>query len=66
MKNKRFRMVNHVKDGERRADQRIYISDISKVSNEFNWKPKVTIEEGYDKIMKWVKENKEQLKEMYQ
>lgn len=50
---------------KRRADQKIYISDITKVSKEFNWTPKVTIDQGYDQILDWVKTNKNILKELY-
>ena len=53
------------KHKERRADQEIYISDITKVSNDFNWKPQVTIKKGYAQILEWVKENKNLLKELY-
>lgn len=34
----------------RQADQKIYISNISKVSKMLNWKPKVGVLEGIDKI----------------
>lgn len=50
---------------QRRADQKIYISDNTKVSNDFNWTPKVSIEKGYDQIIEWVKENKNLLKQLY-
>lgn len=54
-----------IKDEERRADQRIYISDTSKVRARFNWQPNTTISEGYDQIIEWVKANKSKLKELY-
>lgn len=48
--------MQKVKQEEQRtADQKIYISDITKVSNDFNWKPKVKLEEGIDGIMEWIK-----------
>ena len=43
---------------ERRADQRIYISDISKVSEEFGWAPTISPYESYKLIVEWVKENR--------
>ena len=39
----------------RKADQKLYISDITKVSNDFNWSPEVTINEGLIKVIDWVK-----------
>lgn len=55
-----------IKSGpERRADQAIYISDITKVSQEFGWEPVISMEQGYEEILKWVKTNKELLKEIY-
>lgn len=49
----------------RRADQAIYISDISRVSKKFNWSPTISPLEGYRKIIKWTHENKELLESMY-
>jgi len=42
----------------RQADQKVYISDIKKVSERFNWKPKVSPEEGVKKLLQWTEENK--------
>ena len=39
----------------RPSDQKVYVSDISKVSTIFNWKPQVDVKEGIAKIYKWVK-----------
>jgi len=50
---------------ERRADQRIYISDISKVSEEFGWVPTISPYESYRLIVEWVKEHKEILGELH-
>jgi CDP-paratose 2-epimerase len=46
-------------DDWRLADQRIYISDISKVNARFDWKPEVTPKEGVKKSIDWVLANKE-------
>lgn len=43
--------------GWRPSDQKVYISDISKVSRKLKWQPKVSIEQGLDKLLKWVKIN---------
>lgn len=42
----------------RPSDQKVYISEISKVKNDLGWKPKVSFEEGVDKLITWVKENR--------
>ena len=41
----------------RAADQKIYISDISKAKEVFGWEPKVSPEEGVSKLNDWVKQN---------
>ena len=43
----------------RPGDQKIYVSDISKAKNLLGWKPKVSKEEGVNKLIEWVQENKE-------
>ncbi len=43
----------------RPGDQKVYVSDISKVQKLLGWKPKVSKEEGIDRLIEWVKENKE-------
>lgn len=63
-KNKKFSFISHKKQ-TRRADQAIYISDISNVSAEFNWAPEKTIDQGYNEILEWVKQNKETLEKIY-
>lgn len=41
----------------RPSDQKVYISDISKVSRELGWSPKVSVDEGADRLIAWVREN---------
>lgn len=41
----------------RTADQKVYISDISRAKEEFGWEPKVSPEEGISRLHKWVSEN---------
>ena len=43
----------------RPGDQKVYISDISKAQRLLGWKPRIAKEEGIDKLIKWVGENKE-------
>jgi len=45
----------------RPSDQKVYISDITKVKNILNWTPKTNIESGLEKLIKWVQNNLELL-----
>ena len=56
-----FKMKHKFSDW-RPSDQKVYISDISKVSKELNWKPKLEPCEGVELLIEWVKENKELFK----
>lgn len=42
----------------RKGDQKIFISDNSKIQKAFNWKPKISSYEGIEKIYHWLEENK--------
>lgn len=46
-------------DDWRPADQRVYISDISKAQKLLNWAPRINPEEGVKKVVDWVSGNKE-------
>lgn len=41
----------------RPSDQKVYISDISKVSKKLDWQPKINVDMGLENILKWVKDN---------
>lgn len=41
----------------RPSDQKVYISDISKVSGELGWRPKINPKEGASMLVEWVKDN---------
>jgi len=43
----------------RPGDQKIYISDISKVKKYLGWSPKISVEKGLSLLYHWVAENKE-------
>jgi len=45
-------------DEWRKFDQKVYVSDISKVSSILRWKPSVAPAEGVTRIVRWIKENK--------
>ena len=51
----KFRKTEH-KDW-RPSDQKVYISDITKVSKALSWKPSITIEKGLGKLVEWVGAN---------
>ena len=40
-------------------DQKVYISNIKKIGDELNWKPRTGVQEGFKKIIEWVKNHKE-------
>jgi CDP-paratose 2-epimerase len=42
----------------RQADQKVYISDISKISKRFDWTPEVSPAEGVRRLVRWTEENK--------
>jgi CDP-paratose 2-epimerase len=41
----------------RPADQKVYISDISRASERLGWKPKVNPQQGVMKLVDWVSKN---------
>lgn len=47
------------------GDQAVYISDITKAKQELNWIPKIDISTGLNKLISWIKENKDIFKEWY-
>ncbi len=42
----------------RASDQKVYISDITKIKNNLNWQPKIDIAQGVERLIGWIKENK--------
>ncbi len=42
----------------RPGDQRVFVADITKAKKEFNWKPKIGIKKGIEKLYNWVINNK--------
>ena len=41
----------------RPSDQKVYISDISRIKRMLKWQPRVSIREGVVKLIDWVKAN---------
>ena len=50
------------KDDWRPGDQKVYISDVNKISKALGWKPKTDIHEGINKMAEWIEENNEIIK----
>ena len=48
----------------RHGDQRVYISDITKLQKYTNWNPQVTIREGVKKLVDWTEKNIEKIKKV--
>ncbi|MFO0907017.1 MAG: GDP-mannose 4,6-dehydratase [Isosphaeraceae bacterium] len=42
----------------RPGDQRVFVADVSKVQRELGWSPKVSVDQGVDRLIAWVKENR--------
>jgi CDP-paratose 2-epimerase len=42
---------------ERPGDQPIYVSDIRKAENEFEWRPRISVEEGARRLFDWIRAN---------
>jgi CDP-paratose 2-epimerase len=53
------RPIEHSFGDWRPGDQPVYISDIGKAKNEFDWAPTISAREGVKKLTAWVKDNKE-------
>jgi CDP-paratose 2-epimerase len=43
----------------RPGDQPIYVSDITKASKDFGWRPKTPVDEGLDRLFNWVREHED-------
>ncbi|NQT00082.1 MAG: GDP-mannose 4,6-dehydratase, partial [Candidatus Omnitrophica bacterium] len=41
----------------RPSDQKVYISDITKIKDTLGWGPKIGVEEGVRKLIKWAEQN---------
>jgi len=45
----------------RPGDQPVFICDISKAKKDFNWSPKITVDDGIKKLFNWVIKNKKEI-----
>jgi CDP-paratose 2-epimerase len=49
----------------RKADLPIYFTDNRKAAGALNWKPSVTIDQGFDRILAWIRANEATLRARY-
>ena len=56
--------INYGQEDWRPGDQKIFVSDNTKVSNELNWVPKVAPDEGVGKLIDWVRAHQALLKQV--
>lgn len=56
------KLVGHpievARDDWRPGDQKVFYADTRKAERELGWKPKIDLEEGIERLFKWVKDNK--------
>jgi CDP-paratose 2-epimerase len=43
----------------RPGDQRIFVSDIRKAAGELGWRPKITVEDGIQRLIEWILQNRQ-------
>ena len=51
------RKIEVARAGWRPGDQRVFYADFSKARNELGWEPKIDLEEGIERLFRWVQEN---------
>jgi CDP-paratose 2-epimerase len=52
-------------DAVRKADLPIYFTDNRKAARVLNWQPSVSLDEGFDRILAWIRSNEKTLRERY-
>lgn len=66
MLRKLFKREIYVTSSDARpGDQSIFISDIRKAKKDFDWEPKVSIDEGLEKLFTWMQANKSAIKKVF-
>lgn len=48
--------LEYIQLAPRQSDQKVFIADISKITNHIGWSPKVSSTEGIAKMVNWIKE----------
>lgn len=57
--------VTPSRDDWRPGDQPVYVSDIQKAADEFNWSPQIGWATGVSKLVAWVRENRAMLETLF-
>jgi CDP-paratose 2-epimerase len=52
-------------DAIRKADLPIYFTDNRKAIRDLKWQPKVTVDEGFERILEWIRKNEAALRTRY-
>lgn len=63
-KNHDFDIRHEVKE-TRPGDQKVFVSDNQKLADDLGWSPTVGVDEGIDKLVKWVQENLDRIRSLY-
>jgi CDP-paratose 2-epimerase len=48
--------LKYLKNEQRPSDQKVFIADITSITNDSGWKPKVDYSYGIDQMLQWIKE----------
>ena len=64
LENKLNKKIKYKKFDWRPGDQKIYISNISKIKREHNWMPKIKVSAGIDKVIRWIAENEKTIRKI--
>ena len=56
--------IKYKKFNWRLGDQKIYISNNTKIKKEHSWSPNVRTSEGLDRVIKWVNKNENEIKKI--
>jgi CDP-paratose 2-epimerase len=52
-------------DAVRKADLPIYFTDCRKAAKDLDWRPTVTLDQGFDRILEWIRANEASLRARY-
>jgi CDP-paratose 2-epimerase len=55
--------LNPNQESIRKGDQPVFISDVRKIGHDVGWKPHTSVSDGFEKMVNWIKENKEVIRE---
>jgi len=62
--NKLNKSISYDISNWRPGDQKLYISDISKITEDIKWQPRTSIETGIDNMLEWTRNNKTILRKL--